>query len=135
MSLISDIKTALAGMTVDAFADAQALDYRDMTSAPNAMPRTWGAWATLAGARTIESGEEELRDPDTGEWIRERTVQLRIPMSLGIKLTVRSQVRVGGATGLIYNVRRVLPGAAGSVDPYILAHREPMLQDPRNGGV
>ncbi len=135
MSQIAAIKSALSAMAVSVFADSTTIEYRNLTSNPNANPRTYGAWTALAGARVIDNGETQVQDIDSGIWFSERTAQLRIPSQLGVALNIRSQVRTGGSTGTVWAIRSVQPGGAGSVQPYQLVVRMPMMQDPRKGGV
>ncbi len=134
MSLIADIKTGLSAVCV-AFADDATIEYSLLTSAPDAEPRTYGAYATLTGARTVDYTEDQIQDPDTGEWSREQTCQLRIPSSLGISFTIKDLVRIGGSAGTVWSVRSKPRSAAGSVIAYTLATSTPMMQDPREGGV
>jgi hypothetical protein len=133
MSFADDIRAALGNAAGDHFADSATIEYQNLTSAPNANPRTYSDWHKLAGCRLIEAGEIQIQDPDSGLWFREVTAQLRIPSTVGVALTIRSRVRTAGTT--VWAVRQVMPGSAGSVQPYSLAYREPMLQDPRKGGV
>lgn len=134
MSFISGIKDALSDVAT-IFADDATIEYEPLTSNPDANPRTYGSWVALAGARTIDYTEDQLRDPETGYWWREQTCQLRVPSNLGISFTIKDRVRVGGSTGTIYSVRSLPRSAAGSVVQYTLAVRTPMMQDPRSGGV
>lgn len=138
MPLTSAIRTTLSGIAVK-FADG-VVEYRLLTSAPNATPRTYGAWTVVSGARCCEFAESQVQDPDTGLWFREETCELRIPYQAGVTLTVRDQVRQGPSAGaglseIIWSVSHQKASGAGSVSPYHLYRRTPMMQNPRKGGV
>lgn len=132
-----DIRTMLGGAAVDCFADSSSIEYRNLTSNLNASPRTFSAWASLAGARVIDGAAIQVQDPDSGLWFLEKTAQLRVPFTLGVALTITSQIRTGGtgASSQVWDVREVMAGAAGAVQPYRLAYRTPILEDPRKGAV
>lgn len=139
MSLVSDIRATLSGIGA-LFADG-VIEYRTLTSAPNATPRVYSSFATIADARCVEFSETQVQDPTSGIWYREETCQLRIPYASNVSLTVRDQVRQGPtATGastsnLVWSVREQLMSSAGSVSAYMLYRRTPMMADNRPGGV
>ncbi|MBU6247131.1 MAG: hypothetical protein KGN77_05190 [Xanthomonadaceae bacterium] len=137
MGVIDDIRTGISEATIGAFADSSSIEYRNLTSNLNASPRTYSTWTSLAGARVIDGASIQVQDPDSGLWFLEKTAQLRIPFTLSVALTITSQVRTGGsgAGSQVWDVREVQPGAAGSVQPYRLVYRTPILEDPRKGAV
>lgn len=138
-TLVASIRTALGNIAAK-FADG-AIEWRTLTSAPNANPRTYGAWVTVQLARCVEFGESQLHDMETGVWYREETCQLRVPFQSAIALTVRDQVRYGPATAgvgpdnFIWSVREQTMSSAGAVQSYMLYRRTPMLGNLRQGGV
>ncbi len=134
MSLIGDIQTTLSSVVQQNFADTTLIEYRVMTSNPNANPRTWSAWTSLAGARTTEAGEEQTFDERTGQWRKEDLKDLRVPSGLGVTLGITYQIRLGGSGGTIWNVKSQIPNGV-AVLLYRLASTKPLLGDPRPGGV
>lgn len=137
MPLISNIRTVLSGVAAK-FADGY-VEIRTLTSAPNATPRTYSAWATIPNARCCDFNETQVQTED-GTWLREETCSLRIPYLSNVSPTIRDQIRQGPATGvgvaeLVWSVRNQVPNSAGSVGVYTLARRTPMLQNPRQGGI
>ena len=133
MTVIADIKSALGDM-VTAFSDATAPQYRLLTSAPNASPRTYGAWTDLTGGRTYNKTQEQERRDDQETWVRVYRATLSYPGTLSVSLTVRDQIRIGGAGGTTWNVSRVVRAGAGSVQLYEISYAIPMYEDPRIGG-
>jgi hypothetical protein len=138
MGLTSSIRTTLSGIAVK-FADG-VVEYRVLTSAPNATPRTYGNWTTITGARCCEFSETQTQDSESGLWFREETCELRIPYQANVSLTIKDQVRQGPSAGpgvndIIWSVSHQKVSGAGSVSPYHLYRRTPMMQNPRKGGV
>lgn len=138
MSLVSTIRSSLSGVAAK-FADG-VIEYRTLTSAPNAQPRTYSAWARIMTARCLEFGESQLHDPDSGIWYREETCDLRIPYMENIHLTVRDQIRQGATAGAsvnnsVWSIRHQEASAAGSVQAYALYRRTPLMGNVRPGGV
>lgn len=135
MGMMDDIRSALSDVG-QAFADSGSIEYRHLTSAPNAVPRTHdAAWSDLSGSRIVNASFNQMRNEETGIWYVENTCELRIPANLAITLVVKDQVRIGGSDGQIWSVRRNIRSGAGSMQAYELAYSTPMLMDPRPGGV
>ena len=142
MTLIGNIRTTLSKVGA-AFAD-QLIEYRDMTSAQNANPRTYSAWVAIPNARIVDTQSIQLYDQDTGIWFNDDRCTLRIPWAInGIELSSRtSQVRIGGPSiatgdllGRIWAVEKERTEGAGSVRVYGLSIRTPLLANARKGGV
>jgi len=137
MPLISNIRTVLSGVAAK-FADG-VVEYRALTSAPNATPRTYGAWTVIPVARLTEFNESQVQD-EQGVWYREESCELRIPLQANVSLTIREQVRNGTAAGVsltnqVWSVREQRLSAAGSVSAYGLYRRTPLMGNVRQGGV
>ena len=139
MSLVSSVRSSLSGIAAK-FADG-VVEYRTLTSAPNAQPRTYSAWVRLPVSRCTDCGETQFQDPDSGIWYREETCQLRIPSQEDVHLTVRDQIRQGptstgvAVANIVWSVKSQTQSAAGAVNSYFMYRRTPMLGDPRQGGV
>lgn len=133
MGLVSDIRTGLSVVGV-AFADG-TYEYRVMTSAPDTNPRTYSAWTSLPNCRAYEFGESQVFDAESGLWFRLENCTLKIPYSVGVNLSIRHQIRIGGSTGQVWSVFRQSESAAGAVQSYILHVKTPMMVNPRRGGV
>jgi len=136
MSLIPGIKATLVKVA-EQFAYG-VVECRLLTSAPNAQPRTYSAWATMANARVVERKEMQVQD-ENGVWFREETCQLRVPSSTVTQLTVRDQVREGDTSGvavgnLVWSVREALEAASEVISVYALYRRTPMMGNPRQPG-
>lgn len=137
MALVANIRSTLSGIGVK-FADG-VVEYRTMTSAPNAATRTYSAWTTLASSRIVEQRDTQVQDPDSGIWYREETCQLRVPYQVGVALSLRDQIRAGSTAGAavanqVWSIRDTLDAADGAVKAYSLYRRTPMMGNPRTGG-
>ncbi len=138
MPLVAAIRSTLSGIGAK-FADG-VQEYRVLTSAPDANPRTFGAWTVLPLSRVVEQRDMQVQDPNTGHWYREETCQLRVPYQVGITLTIRDQIRSGSAAGAgvnnsVWSIRDTIDAADGAVKAYTLFRRTRMLVDSRQGGV
>jgi hypothetical protein len=142
MSLIGNIRTTLSKVAAG-FSD-QLIEYRLMTSAPNANPRIYGSWVAIPNARIVDTQSIQLYDQDTGIWYNDDRCTLRIPWAVdGVELSSRtSQVRIGGPNinpadllGRIWAVDKERTEGAGSVRVYGLSIRTPLLANARKGGV
>ena len=131
MGVMADINTTLGAMAAATFADTTAIEYRVLTSNPNANPRTYSAWVSLAGARTTDFAETQTKD-ESNVWIRTEMCSLRVPFTLGVDLSVRHQIRTSGTK--VWSVRGQGPRGT-AVANYDLESAQAMLGDPRSGGV
>lgn len=138
MALVPQIRSVLSGIGAK-FADG-VIEYRTLTSAPNAKPRTYSAWVVLPLSRVIEQRDIQVRDPDTGIWYREETCQLRVPYQVAVILTLADQVRNSAAVAgpsvdtPVWSIREKVDAADGSVRAYNLFRQTPLMQNARPGG-
>ena len=139
MTLVSSIRTSLSKVG-RMFADG-VVEYRSLTSTPNASPRTYSAWATLLYARCCEFGESQQQDQTSGVWYRVETCDLRVPYESGVSLTIRDQIRQGptaaevSTSNVVWSVREQGQSSVDAVSVYHLSRKTPMLSDARQGGV
>lgn len=137
MGLVANIRAALSGVACK-FADG-TIEYRTLTSAPNAATRTYSAWSVIPYARIHNTLNEQIRDPDSGMWYFLQTCELRVPFEAGILLNVFCQVRSSPPSGVdttnqVWSVKKEVSTSAGAVSAYELIRREPILGDGRKGG-
>jgi len=136
MTLCDKIRTSLSKVGRK-FADG-AIEYRSLSSAPDASPRTYTAWGTIDYARCVDFGESQQQDQESGMWIHVETCDLRVPFEAGVFLSIRDQVRQGATAGVsatnkVWQVREQDMSSAGAVQVYHLERRSPMLTNPRHG--
>jgi hypothetical protein len=137
MALTANIRSVLSGIAVK-FAEG-VVEYRRLTSAPNASPRTYGLWTTISGARIHETHNEQVQNTSTGVWYLEQSCELRVPFECGVLLTIRDQIRTTPPAGVdtdeqVWALDKEISCSAGSVTAYRLVRRDPILTDPRKGG-
>ena len=139
MTLVSSIRTSLSKVGRK-FADG-VIEYRVLTSNPNANPKTYGTWTLVPYSRCVEFSESQLQDPDDGMWYREETCEVRIPFEANVALSIKDQVRQGptaagvGLSNVVWSVREQKMAAAGAVSAYGLYRRTPLMANPRKGGI
>lgn len=142
MTFIANIRKTLSNVAA-AFSDS-LIEYRTMTSAPNANPRTFTTWVQLSNARIVDTMSMQLLDQESGIWFNEERCNLRVPyVQDGVELNARTtQVRIGGPSvspadslGRIWSVDKERTEGAGSVRVYGLCIRTPMMANARKGGV
>lgn len=127
MSLSTDIRTALSGVAA-AFADG-TINYRLLTSAPTAIPRTFGAWLPLTYSRLADEYERKFID-ERGLHHRVKGGTLRVPYQAGVSLSLLDQVQVDSQE---YAVVEVLDSATAAVATYRIEVSEPLMANPRKG--
>lgn len=127
MSLSTSIRDALSGVAA-AFADG-TINYRVLTSAPTAVPRTFGTWTALTYSRLADDYEKKYID-ERGLHHRVRGGTLRVPYQAGVSLSLLDQVQVDGQE---YAVVEVLDSATAAVAAYRIEVSEPLMANPRRG--
>lgn len=134
MALVADIRTALSGVGA-AFADAGPFEYRFLTVAPNnKVARTYTAWTAFSPARVTEEETVPTYDDNTGAWYLEFRCVLHIPAQASVPDLSRSdEIRIGGSSGRIWAIDRMINSGIGAVQRYSLMYREVTVGNSRTG--
>jgi hypothetical protein len=138
MPLVASIRNSLSSVGRK-FADG-VVEYRVLTSAPNATPRTFSTWTVLPYSRCMDFSEMQEQDLN-GIWCLVENCILRVPYEANVNLSVRHQIRQGptasgvSTSNIVWSVKEQILSGVGSVSSYKLYRKTPMLADSRNGGV